>query len=94
MEKTKVYGFKFGFVKPKEEHRAKKDPIVFFEELEEYNQPIYIYDQYGWQDNCRMRNGRKIFPPFTAVQCLDRGDVCYISKYLIECSKIEELEEE
>lgn len=90
MQKTRVLGFDYGLTK------QKSGEMIFFKDLGNYNKPLYVYNQFGLQDGYKMRNGRKIYPPFS-VKCLNSGEIVYIGgetkligqKYEITCSKIE-----
>lgn len=51
-----------------------------------YNEPLIIYDQYGWRDGCRPRDVRIIFPPFESYTVVEKGDVSTTGSYTIVSS--------
>lgn len=48
-----------------------------------YNEPLIIYDQYGWRDGGRPRDVRVIFPPFSDYTVREKGDLYECGRYTI-----------
>lgn len=51
-----------------------------------YNEPLIIYDQYGWRDGGRPRDVRIIFPPFESYTVVEKGDLYAVGSYTIVSS--------
>lgn len=51
-----------------------------------YDEPLIIYDQYGWRDGGRPRDVRIIFPPFESYTVVEKGDVYAVGSYTIVSS--------
>ena len=63
---------------------------IFFCDLAKYNKPIYVGSQYGWRDGGRIKEKKKIYPPFN-VEKIRQGDPYTLAIYDIECSEYEDL---
>ena len=48
-----------------------------------YNEPLIIYDQYGWRDAGRPCDVRVIFPPFSDYTVREKGDLYECGRYTI-----------
>ena len=48
-----------------------------------YNEPLIIYDQYGWRDGGRPCDVRVIFPPFSDYTVIEKGDLYECGRYTI-----------
>lgn len=48
-----------------------------------YNEPLIIYDQYGWRDGGRPCDVRVIFPPFSDYTVREKGDLYECGRYTI-----------
>ena len=48
-----------------------------------YNEPLIIYDQYGWTDGCKPKDVRVIFPPFESYTVVEKGDLYAVGRYSI-----------
>ena len=51
-----------------------------------YNEPLIIYDQYGWTDGCKPKDVRVIFPPFSDYTVVEKGDLYTVGVYTIVSS--------
>ena len=48
-----------------------------------YNEPLIIYDQYGWTDGCKPKDVRVILPPFESYTVVEKGDLYAVGRYSI-----------
>ena len=55
-------------------------------DAKKYNEPLIIYDQYGWTDGGRPRDVRVIFPPFESYTVIEKGDLYTVGVYTIVSS--------
>lgn len=45
------------------------------------NEPLIIYDQYGWTKGGRPTAARVVFPPFSDYTVIQKGDISVIGRY-------------
>ena len=87
MKEIKVVGYRYCHTDLRD---GELKGILFFKDLEQYAEPVYVKSQYGWRSGCEDTDFKKIYPPFKIVS-YRIGNENTLSVWDIKCSKYEEI---